>query len=55
MFNKIIDEVDTKYPKFQAFLQEKIFNIEIENKKRSLNYKIGRKLPENIAKYNLNE
>ena len=42
MLNMIISELDSKFPKFQTLLQEKVFVID---EKKTLNYKIGRKLP----------
>lgn len=49
--NRLIDELDTCFPIFQRLLQEKLFTIESEGKKKSVNYKIGRKLPENVARF----
>ena len=52
MFNSIIEELNSKFPKFQALLQEKVF---VTGENKQLNYKIGRKLPETISKFNLND
>ena len=45
-----MDELDEKFPIFQSFLQDKVFKTE---DKKPLNFKIGRKIPENTQKYSL--
>lgn len=42
--NKVIDEIDSNFPRFQKLLQDKIFKTKL-NEDRSLSYKISRKLP----------
>ena len=48
MFNRIIDELNQKFQVFHSLLQDKAFQT---HSKKTLNYKIGRKLPETIAKF----
>lgn len=50
-FNILIDELDSKYAVFQSLLQDSVFAHTVDGKKMSFNYKIGRKLPENMAKF----
>jgi hypothetical protein len=44
--NKLMNETDINYPKFEKMMQEKVFVVEgEEGEKKTLNYKIGRKIP----------
>jgi hypothetical protein len=44
--NKLMNETDVNYPKFEKMMQEKVFVVEgEEGEKKTLNYKIGRKIP----------
>lgn len=54
-FNILIDELDNKFPIFQNLLQERVFSRIVDGKKITFNYKIGRKLPENTAKFQADE
>lgn len=48
-FNKMMNELDEKYPTFQSLMHEKVFKYEEgegPNKKtKILNFKVGRKIP----------
>ena len=50
--NKIMDQCDKHFTDFQSMMQDKCFNINNQKgQKASLNYKIGRKIPDNVARY----
>lgn len=53
--NSLLDELDEKFPIFQNLLQEKVFVMQEDDKKRQLNFKIGRKIPESTTKYSYNQ
>ncbi len=48
--NKLIDEVDMNFPRFQKMFQDKVFNLK-GSQDKSVRYKIDRKLPENASKF----
>lgn len=45
-------ECDNYFPEFEKLMQDRAFFIKNEKgEKMGLNYKIGRKIPENVPKY----
>lgn len=54
-FNTIMEELDDKFPVFKNLMEEKVFKYEEGEgslkKTKILNYKIGRKIPENTSKF----
>ena len=47
--------MDDKFPIFQERLEDNIFKIADEEKVYTVDYKIGRKIPENISKFTFEE
>lgn len=50
-----MEELDDKFPVFKNLMEEKVFKYEegegTLKKTKILNYKIGRKIPENTSKF----
>ena len=48
--NKVIDETDMNFPRFQKMFQDRIFKTDLKQDK-SLVYRLNRRLPETISKF----